>query len=701
MPGIFFTNAWMLLGLAALSVPLIIHLLLRRKKKRFRFSTLQFFLRQDEQSAQRRKLRHLLLLTLRMLIFLLLVLAFARPFLERSAGGAAGRERRALIVLDRSLSMQAVTADGSAWTRAVDAARQILAQLRPDDRAALISAGPQPEVLCEWAPPAAISQRLKDLQPTFGAANLADALAQAKRLLAIGDHQIPATVYLVSDFQRNGCQNLASSPLPETAELKVIKIGDLLTPNLAVTDLQLDPPNSAPPHATLTSFSDQDAPALQFELSVDGKVVSSRPFALSAGASTNVELNLPKLKSGWHDVAVQLRTHDALAADDSRFDCLLVPEPTHVLVVETRPTKHSFDQESFFVRAALNPGDEESTNGSASRFVCEKLSADELAARLASAKGRTNCDLVLLPGLKQIPSALGQGLMSFLNSGGGVMIFVGDGISANRYHAELGDALPARLETVQARGETEPPWHIAQYDTNLIFNVFASAGTGNLSLPRFTTRFSLQPTAGSTVVARFDDGTPSILLRQIGRGRALLVNSSEDTAWNDWPKHKTFVPWLHAAAVCLTTSPTQSMRAASANFIAGAPTDLDLGHGFAKAILKLRSQAGKQVVAAADDHGLVHDISSFAPGAYVLQDSSGTDIRHFAINLPARESNLGALAATDVQQQIARVPEDRATTLAAGLFGSGSSHRELWRTLLLAVLGLLLLELLVANRTTA
>src|SRR5882724_10357709 len=108
MPGIFFTNLWMLAGLAVLSVAVVIHLLLKRKKKRLRFSTVQFFLKQDEQSSHRRKLRNWLLLTLRLLICALLVLAFARPYLRKGGvGGGVGEKRQVLVLLDRSLSMQA------------------------------------------------------------------------------------------------------------------------------------------------------------------------------------------------------------------------------------------------------------------------------------------------------------------------------------------------------------------------------------------------------------------------------------------------------------------------------------------------------------------------------------------------------------------------------------------------------------------
>src|SRR6266487_925398 len=68
MSRLSFSNWALLAGLAALIIPILIHLLLRRKKQRLRFSTLQFFLKLDEKASQRRKLRNLALLAVRLLL---------------------------------------------------------------------------------------------------------------------------------------------------------------------------------------------------------------------------------------------------------------------------------------------------------------------------------------------------------------------------------------------------------------------------------------------------------------------------------------------------------------------------------------------------------------------------------------------------------------------------------------------------------
>jgi hypothetical protein len=87
MPFLF-TNAIFLSALAGLAIPVVLHLLLKRKSPRLRFSTVRFFARQDEQATSKRKLRNLFLLSVRLLLFALLVLAFARPYLPFGLGAA-------------------------------------------------------------------------------------------------------------------------------------------------------------------------------------------------------------------------------------------------------------------------------------------------------------------------------------------------------------------------------------------------------------------------------------------------------------------------------------------------------------------------------------------------------------------------------------------------------------------------------------
>src|ERR1043166_5010692 len=128
----FLTPAF-LLGLAAIAIPVLVHLIQREKKRVVEFPSLMFVRRIPYQSVRRRRIRHWFLLLLRAAAIALVVAAFARPFLpQRAAANAISvGARDVVILLDQSASM----GYGYHWPTARDAARAVVRGLGAADRA--------------------------------------------------------------------------------------------------------------------------------------------------------------------------------------------------------------------------------------------------------------------------------------------------------------------------------------------------------------------------------------------------------------------------------------------------------------------------------------------------------------------------------------------------------------------------------------
>jgi len=124
-----------------------------------------------------------------------------------------------------------------------------------------------------------------------------------------------------------------------------------------------------------------------------------------------------------------------------------------------------------------------------------------------------------------------------------------------------------------------------------------------------------------------------------------------------------------------------------------------LGTADGKRQFKFQRPGEKEIVVTADDQGRLRDLDLAMPGIYTLRDQSGQELQRLAVNLPAQESELTALSPNEFQQQLVRDQTPRPTPLAASLFGQTSNQKELWRVLLMAVVVLLFVELLLANRT--
>src|SRR4051794_15344844 len=95
-----------LFGLAAVSIPVFIHLLHRQRTTPIKWGAMQFLLESKLQQKRRKRVDHWLLLLLRMAAVALVVLALARPLLVQGKYNPLGDGLATdiAVVVDRSLS---------------------------------------------------------------------------------------------------------------------------------------------------------------------------------------------------------------------------------------------------------------------------------------------------------------------------------------------------------------------------------------------------------------------------------------------------------------------------------------------------------------------------------------------------------------------------------------------------------------------
>ncbi|MCI0451385.1 MAG: BatA domain-containing protein, partial [Candidatus Latescibacteria bacterium] len=121
-----FLNIAFLIGLVAAAVPIIIHLLNRRRVKRVKFSSLEFLNEVNKQRMRRINLRRILILILRTLAVLAVVIAFARPTLRSGLLFAGSVPKNVVVCLDVSFSMGVAMETGTAFDTAKKIAGDIV-----------------------------------------------------------------------------------------------------------------------------------------------------------------------------------------------------------------------------------------------------------------------------------------------------------------------------------------------------------------------------------------------------------------------------------------------------------------------------------------------------------------------------------------------------------------------------------------------
>ena len=202
-----FINSILLLGLPAVAIPIIIHILNRRRATVVDWGAMKFL---EESLASRNRrilIEEILLMALRCLLLAVLVFALARPLVQtgRLLAAKAKDAQDVAIVLDGSLSMQLQTGGESNFDLAIAEARHVLKACRTGDAVAVILAGPTAQAIVP-APRSdldEVARRLGELTPVGGSLDVLQAFQAAAAALAEGGNAVKKIV-LITDGQRIG-----------------------------------------------------------------------------------------------------------------------------------------------------------------------------------------------------------------------------------------------------------------------------------------------------------------------------------------------------------------------------------------------------------------------------------------------------------------------------------------------------------------
>src|SRR5438876_122288 len=212
---------WFLGGIVAIGVPLYLHLLRRHSATPRPFSSLIFFERRTQSSIRHRRLRYLLLLSLRLALLVLLVLAFANPFVNRAAATSAA-DNLLVLAIDNSVSMRA----GSRLADARREAMSVLDSHRSVQHTQVGALGSELQMLTQPAQDA-VAQRaaVASVQPGDSRGSFAE-FARAVHLMADAV-QTPIEVHLFSDMQRSKMpSSFADAVMPPNVTLVLHPVTD-------------------------------------------------------------------------------------------------------------------------------------------------------------------------------------------------------------------------------------------------------------------------------------------------------------------------------------------------------------------------------------------------------------------------------------------------------------------------------------------
>jgi aerotolerance regulator-like protein/VWA domain-containing protein len=711
-----------LLGALAVVGPVIFHLIRRTTREKTPFSTLMFLDPTPPRITRRSRLENVWLLLLRCLVIGLLALGFARPFLQRAVSSAtpAGAGKRTVILVDMSASMRREKLWGDAQRKVAE----LLRNATPADEVALLAFDRTVRMVVsfeDWKMTAieqraaAATQRLASLAPSWGATHLDAALIHAAELLDQPAKETPRRreIVVVSDLQEGSrLDALQGYEWPRGIEVALEPVRAQHLENASVhwvseADENEKPGEDVPMRLRVTNAVESKREQFQLrsqEAGVRGREaeVGGRKSKVggqkaevgdqkSAARSEPIEVYVPAGQSRIVRLPKDASTSGGaltLTGDDTAFDntvFLLPPRTVQVPVLFLgRDADDDTHASLYYLRRAFPKTRRQSVEITAHRGD-ESVPAFQLQ----------QAQLVVLgdgvSGDAPIASA-----REFARDGKIVVVPL---VSA------AGAQTVARLLETPKLAATEAAVKdyalLAQIDfQHPIFAPFADPRFSDFTKIHIWKHRRIDPAslAGARVIARFDDGDPAIVQAPLGKGSVVIFTSSWRPADSQFALSSKFVPLLHALLEQSSNLPAQK-----AQYFVGDEVPLppaagvsDSSHNEA-APLTIRKPDGTEVAAGAGSKFTATD----QPGIYTVTPGA----LRFVVNLAPEESRTSPLPTerftslgVPLRKSVATSREQAARHEARVQAAELENRQKLWRWLIVAALGVLLIETLFAAR---
>ncbi|NQV26894.1 MAG: BatA domain-containing protein [Rhodopirellula sp.] len=741
-----FLNPWMLAGLAGVSLPVLAHLLSRRKYDTVDWGAMQFL--EIGRNARRRiKLEELLLLALRMGMIALIAIALSRPWISGGIiNSFASRPACDIaIVIDSSYSTDWNAKAQTPREQAVRWAKALLDQLGPGETVGLIDARETVEAMIPslTRDRSLIRESLVDLPKPSGSSRLNDGILRGLQMVNAGTN-VSRHVVVVTDGQlhpwRDADEHLwlqlkelrEQATVPADVWVVSTQKQQARQNNDAVDRLQLSRELTVVdfPVRIRTRLKNSGAKAAanrKVYLEVDGQRLADKMISVRVepDGQATIEFEHRFRTPGSHVIAVSI-DNDNLPGDDRSEAAIEITDALPILLVDGSTHPDPARSEIFFAKSAL----------SAVANPTPWIKARTVFTNGFSQASIGDAQVILLANIPRLTDGQLDVIKDFVDSGGGLGIALGDQIDQEWYNSRLFDRgrglLPAWLEKIESApsGLDEAPITIESESLQLPWiSRFQTGGDDGLLDARFSKWHSttLQPKLpaenisppssnaavqvtestdrpAAATAGRYSNGDAFLLSRPFGRGRVALMTSTLDADWTTLPARPDYVAFLHEWIFQLASGRvTRNVDTGSPLFYPIAQEDNATDWVFI-------NPEGRELdpLPAGDElRPMVRLDQTHLPGTYRLrkrppngEKANPVSDEFFVVNFDRAESELTPLSderwaeLTDENRlQRIETPEE--------LFASsetGTARVEFWHLLLLAFLAILVGEVFMTRR---
>ncbi len=670
-----FLNPWFWAGALAVAAPIWLHLRRKKQTNLIQFSALRFLDDQPEPRRSPLRLRDLVLLVLRLLALILVLAAFAWPFLK--GGNTAPIKESRVYILDNTLSHQA--RDGFARDR--DRILNELDKAGSSIQVAVVELTSNPRVIVSFGDDRqAAGQKLRSIQPSFQRGSYLAAFRQASSLLANSLGQQKRIVLLGDNQQNQWNENINTPPFLHNVQIDLPKTAASMLPNLSLSE----------PRAQRIFLGDKSLVNFTVKLNHAGEAKNANVILRANGQvifNRSVDLDRQPqtilLQAQWEaDPGAWLRGE---AAVEGAPDALAADNYVYFSLAPVVEGKVALLAQSLYLRLALSP---EIMRGEwATRLV-------EPAALSAELSADQDADVLCLESNYLQSSDARKLLWRYLTNGRGAVLLVNRVTpSIKGYLRELG------FEGDETRAPAKNAVEKFQFVSfnHPIFHPFLSADYGNLMEITVSKYSSLKANQAMPLI--FSERGAGLFFQGTKfPGKLFVAAFGLDREHVSWPVHQSFIPFLD-----LTLQAARAEDPTPTAFEPGEVTMLQIPATAAATREVVLKDGNREITRAPVEQGRAQVRMPDKPGLYaLLYDESSKVEKIFSVNPSLKESELtyvDAPEAVKVWRVNTPVAVEKSLTVASrtSLGMRGILQQQLWWWMLLGGFLALLLEMVVAQ----
>ena len=651
-----------LLGLLGIGLPIWLHRLETQVTERELFATTMFLEPAKKRIHVQKKLKYLLLMALRILFFVLLVLAFARPVLFAPPEAQITEDTtHHVIVVDTSFSMQSE----GLFARATDRARNIINNLDDEDVASLYSASTNIATIAPTSDsPESLLLALDTLVPGNGKLDLGAMVTSLNTM--IEESQANFVIHVISDFQQTGQAVRFADMIPDVingrpVSLTIESITSDNTPNWLVDSVLVS--NRDTIEVGIRGFA-QDPSQRTITLAINENVQQEQEVSLSGESITFVTFENVSFEEGDNRINVSLSPNDALAGDDIRHTVFDNSPPAPVLLLTDNPESLGVT----YITAALE------TAPRGYEVVLQTI--EDFDVRVLQ-----RYPWIVIEDIGAINASLASGISEYVSAGGAVLAASGE--------SSLGLAtvpvLGLDVGNISLNIEGSNP--VTMIDNSHPALADASGwGTVNVrALP-------IDITNEDRILVAQAASQPVLIERAIGRGRFMLLTTTLDNTLSDLPVRPVFVSFMAEAARYLSNENLLVKEQVAESFL-----QLSLAGGASGQVYDPDGESLLSLSATTQ----AQDIALNKTGYYQVFTLGGEVL--VAVNPDRRESDLTIMDAQVLQNWqnvVAGTTSsvEQALNSQTEIATEDAEEREIWRIFLVLLAIIVLVESILGNQ---